>query len=42
VKSVSATDRYVSQSIEEDLFMMKMGQIIDSTEKELNLVVSET
>jgi hypothetical protein len=38
-KVVSATDKYVSMSIDKDLFDEKMGPIIESTEKELVLII---
>lgn len=40
-KVVSATDKYVSMSIDKDLFDEKMGPIIESTEKELVLIIQE-
>jgi serine protease inhibitor ecotin len=41
VKSISASDKYVSQSMDQDLFINKMGQYLEATEKELNLIVED-
>ena len=41
VKTVSATDKYVSQSIDQDIFIAKMGQYLDATEKELSIIVED-